>query len=173
MSTTNNSERGWPAAREFRSVLGHFCSGLTVITTVADGRPAGLTCQSFFSLSLDPPLVAFSVSKTSTTYPALRDTGVCCVNVLAGNQRALSDGFARSGTDKWAGVAWSPGEATGSPVLDGALAWLECELQDEYETGDHLLAVARVRAVHSSQEGGPLLYFKGAYAHLGDSQVTA
>ena len=145
-----------------RDVLGHFVSGVTVVTAMSADGPAGFTCQSFSSLSLDPPLVAFAPSRTSTTWPQLRDAGRFCVNVLAERQSGLSRQFARSGTDKFAGVEWSP-SPHGSPVLDGVVAWIDSALWAEYDGGDHTIAVARVLDLGADASRSPLLFHRGAY----------
>jgi 3-hydroxy-9,10-secoandrosta-1,3,5(10)-triene-9,17-dione monooxygenase reductase component len=150
---------------EYRRVLGGFCSGLTVITAVVDGVPAGMTCQSFFSLSLDPPLIAFSPSVRSASYPRIRRSGSFCVNILEAAQQPLCEQFSRSGTDKWRGVSWRPG-TTGSPVLDGVLASVDCRLERELETGDHYLTIGRVVALEATPGRQPLLFFNGSYERL-------
>lgn len=152
--------------RQYRDVLGHFCSGITVLTALVEDRPVGMTCQSFFSVSVEPPLVAFCVGRGSTTYPVLRRADGLVVNVLDGGQREISTAFARSGTDKWAGVRWSAGEIAGHPVLDGALAALECTIESETAAGDHLLVLARVRHLRARESGRPLLYYRGGYHDL-------
>lgn len=159
--------------QHFREALGHFCSGITVVSALVDSRPVGLTCQSFFSVSLAPPLIAFAVGKTSTSFPKVRDARVFSINVLAQTQRHVSAAFARSGTDKWAGIAWQPGRF-GQPLLDGSLAWLECEVRDVHDTGDHVLVVAEVLDLNFDRAGQPLLYFRSRYCGLdptGDHQV--
>ncbi|MET0456469.1 MAG: flavin reductase family protein [Mycobacterium sp.] len=150
--------------QHMRTVLGHFCSGITVITTMGDDGPIGFTCQSFSSLSLDPPLVSFSPARTSTTWPKIRDVGSFAINVLADHHDGVSNGFARSGTDKFAGVTWAVG-ALGAPILDGVVAWAECRLWAEYDGGDHTIVAAEVLDLHASSERRPLLYFQGGY-HL-------
>jgi 3-hydroxy-9,10-secoandrosta-1,3,5(10)-triene-9,17-dione monooxygenase reductase component len=148
--------------RAMRDVLGHFASGVTVVTAVGADGPVGFTCQSFSSLSLDPPLVTFAPSRTSTTWPLLREAGRFCVNVLSEDQRALSGQFARSGTDKFAGVGWAP-SAHGSPVLDGVVAWIDGELWAEYDGGDHTVVVARVLDLGADASRTPLLFHRGGY----------
>jgi len=148
--------------RVMREVLGHFVSGVTVVTTMGADGPVGFTCQSFSSLSLDPPLVAFAPARTSTTWPRLRDARRFCVNVLAEEQSGLSRQFARSGTDKFAGVSWSP-SPYGSPVLAGVVAWIDSELWAEYDGGDHTIAVARVLDLGADASRTPLLFHRGAY----------
>ena len=148
-----------------REVMGHFASGVTVVTAVTDGGPIGFTCQSFSSLSLDPPLVVFAPGRSSRTWPQLRDIGRFCVNVLAEGQDAVSQNFARSGVDKFAGVPWRP-SALGSPVLDDVVAWIDAELWAEYDGGDHTLVVARVLDLGADGRRRPLLYHRGQYGLL-------
>ena len=145
-----------------RDVLGHFASGVTVVTAIGADGPVGFTCQSFSSLSLDPPLVTFAPSRTSTTWPRLREAGRFCVNVLSEDQRALSGQFARSGTDKFAGVDWVR-SAHGSPVLDGVVAWIDGELFAEHDGGDHTIVVGHVQDLGSDPATLPLLFYRGAY----------
>lgn len=151
--------------RRLRHVLGHFATGLTVITASTEDGPAGLTCQSFSSLSLEPALVTFSPARTSTTWPLLRAEGRFTVNILPAEHQHLAAQFARSGTDKFAGVNHSP-SPLGSPILDQALAWVDCELQQEYDGGDHTIVVAAVRALSARAEAEPLLFYKGDYVSL-------
>jgi 3-hydroxy-9,10-secoandrosta-1,3,5(10)-triene-9,17-dione monooxygenase reductase component len=145
-----------------REVLGHFVSGIVVITAAGPDGPLGFTCQSFASLSLDPPLVSFAPSRTSTTWPLIREVGAFCVNVLAADHEELSAGFARSGADKFAGVPWRPGPS-GSPVLEGVSAWIDCTLWNEYDGGDHTVVVGRVLDLGAEQARLPLLYYRGQY----------
>jgi 3-hydroxy-9,10-secoandrosta-1,3,5(10)-triene-9,17-dione monooxygenase reductase component len=148
-----------------REVLGHFASGVTVVTAVTDDGPTGFTCQSFSSLSLEPPLIAFAPARTSLTWPRLRAIGTFCVNVLAEGQDDVSQNFARSGADKFAGVRWSP-SAHGSPVLDDVVAWIDGELWAEYDGGDHSIVVARVLDLGADPDRPPLLYHRGSYGLL-------
>jgi flavin reductase (DIM6/NTAB) family NADH-FMN oxidoreductase RutF len=151
--------------RLLRDVLGHFASGVTVVTADTDTGPIGFTCQSFSSLSLDPPLVVFAPARTSRTWPRLRDIGRFCVNVLAEDQPDLSARFARSGTDRFAGVGWRRSRH-GSPVLDGVVAWIDCRLWAEYDGGDHTLVAARVLDLGADPGRRPLLFHRGAYGLL-------
>jgi 3-hydroxy-9,10-secoandrosta-1,3,5(10)-triene-9,17-dione monooxygenase reductase component len=151
--------------RLMREVLGHFASGVTVVTADTEDGPIGFTCQSFSSLSLDPPLIAFAPARTSQTWPRLRDMGRFCVNVLAEGQDAVSQNFARSGADKFAGVAWTP-SPHGSPVLDDVVAWIDGELWAEYDGGDHTIVVARVLDLGAHPERRPLLFHRGSYGLL-------
>jgi 3-hydroxy-9,10-secoandrosta-1,3,5(10)-triene-9,17-dione monooxygenase reductase component len=151
--------------RLMREVLGHFASGVTVVTADTEDGPIGFTCQSFSSLSLDPPLIAFAPARTSQTWPRLRDMGRFCVNVLAEGQDAVSQNFARSGADKFAGVAWTP-SPHGSPVLDDVVAWIDGELWAEYDGGDHTIVVARVLDLGAHPDRRPLLFHRGTYGLL-------
>ncbi|MFD3501525.1 flavin reductase family protein [Streptomyces sp. NPDC058676] len=155
---------------EFRRVLGNFATGVTVVTAPAtDGEPApaGFACQSFSSLSLDPPLVAFMVGRTSTTWPRIARAGVFCVNVLSASQGDLCRAFAVSGTDKFAGVRYDPTPVTGSPRLTGALAWVDCAIHAVHTGGDHLIVVGRVETLGTGDEDQePLLFHKGRFGRL-------
>lgn len=156
------------AARRFRDVLGCFASGITVITTIGgDGQPVGMTCQSFSSVSLDPPLVMFIPARSSRAWPLIQRSGRFCVNILAADQEHVSAQMATKGADKFAGIGWTPGAATGSPVIDGTLAHLDCAIHAVYEGGDHYVVIGRVEHLETHAEDAPstepLLYFKGRY----------
>jgi 3-hydroxy-9,10-secoandrosta-1,3,5(10)-triene-9,17-dione monooxygenase reductase component len=152
---------------EFRRVLGSFATGVTVVTAPAapgEDTPAGFACQSFSSLSLDPPLVAFMVGRTSTTWPRIARAGVFCVNVLTAGQGELCRAFAVSGTNKFAGVPHNPSPASGSPRLTDTLAWIDCTIHAVHTGGDHLIVVGRVDALGTDDETGqPLLFHKGRF----------
>jgi flavin reductase (DIM6/NTAB) family NADH-FMN oxidoreductase RutF len=151
----------------FREALGHYASGITVITSWVEGQPVGFTCQSFYSVSMNPPLVSFSVMAGSASYPGMRQAGRFAVNILSGEQVGISKQFARKGTDKWRGVQWQP-SPFGNPLIAGSLHWLDCEIHAEHVAGDHLIVVGEVKAL-SVQETAvtqPLLYFKGQYCNL-------
>lgn len=161
-------ERAPVDAGEFRRVLGSFASGVTVVTAPAaaeEGSPAGFACQSFSSLSLDPPLVAFMVARTSTTWPRIARAGVFCVNVLGAGQQALCRAFAASGTDKFAGVDHDPAPVSGAPRLAGALAWIDCTIHAVHTGGDHLIVVGRVNALGTADgaDEAPLLFHRGRF----------
>jgi 3-hydroxy-9,10-secoandrosta-1,3,5(10)-triene-9,17-dione monooxygenase reductase component len=144
-------------------VLGHFCTGVTVITAVDQGQPVGFACQSFAALSLDPPLVLFCPSRTSATWPRIARTGHFCANVLADGQRELARVFGASGADKFAGVRWSP-SSSGAPVLDGALTWASCAVEAVHEAGDHYVVVGRVTELGECGALDPLLFYRGRFA---------
>jgi flavin reductase (DIM6/NTAB) family NADH-FMN oxidoreductase RutF len=152
-------------AAHFRRVLGHFPTGVTVIAAVADGTPAGLAVGSFFSLSLDPPLVGFCADRSSSTWPTIEAAGAFCVNVLAEDQEEICRRFAMKGADKFAGIGFGV-TATGSPRLDGALAWIDCELDVVHDGGDHVIAVGRVIELDVARQGSPLVFFRGGYGRF-------
>lgn len=145
-----------------REVLGHFVSGIVVITASGPAGPLGFTCQSFSSLSLEPPLVSFAAARSSRTWPRIRAAGAFCVNVLAADHQEISAGFARSGVDKFAGVTWRPGPS-GAPVLEGVSAWIDCVLRDEFDGGDHTIVVGRVQDLGADPARLPLLFYRGRY----------
>lgn len=158
------------SAAELRHVMGHFATGVTVITSVgADGRPVGTTANAVSSLSLDPPLLLACFDRSSQTLTAIRAHGAFAVNVLAAPQEELSDNFARRGPDAdWDGVPHWPG-LTGSPRLHGVLATLECTVEHRLPGGDHEIVVGRVRDAQAGDAGAaPLLFWRGRYASLGD-----
>ncbi|MFI1165831.1 flavin reductase family protein [Streptomyces sp. NPDC020801] len=162
---------------EFRRVLGSFATGVTVVTAPAaegEDSPAGFACQSFGSLSLDPPLVAFMVGRTSSTWPRIARAGVFCVNVLGAGQGELCRAFAVSGADKFAGVAHEPAPASGSPRLAGALAWIDCAIHAVHTGGDHLIVVGRVNALGTSgTDEPPLLFHRGRFLQRGSGPGPA
>ena len=143
--------------------MGQFTTGVVIATGIHDGEAAGFAAQSFVSLSLDPPLVALCPAKTSTSWPKLRASGHFCINILADDQKSVCDVFARTGIDKFACLRWDAG-VTGSPVLDGVIGYVDCDLEAEHDAGDHVIAVGRVR-VFDVKDGGkrPLLFFRGGY----------
>lgn len=151
----------------FRQALGHYASGITVITSSIDGEPIGFTCQSFYSVSMSPPLVSFSVMSNSASYPQIRTAGRFAVNILSGEQVSVSDQFARRGTDKWRGIEWQP-SPLGNPIIAGSLHWLDCEIHAEHVAGDHLIVIGEVKALNLQEATArqPLLYFKGQYRNL-------
>lgn len=153
------------APDRFRDVAGRFPSGVTVITGVDDDGPSGFTCQSFHALSLDPPMVVFAVGLTSTSWPRIRRSGRCCVNVLADDQEGLARTFAMSGVDKFAGVEWDRAP-DGSPVLRGTLAWFDCTIAEVHPGGDHEVVTANVQALDGG-DGAPLVFHRGRYHGLG------
>lgn len=153
------------AAAGFRQVLGHFCTGVTVIAATGPEGPAGFACQAFAALSLAPPLVLFCPSRSSATWPVIERAGHFCASVLADGQQDLARRFGTPGAaaDKFAGVPWSP-SPSGAPVLDGALTWVECAVEAVHEAGDHFLVTGRVTALGECRAARPLLFYRGRYA---------
>jgi 3-hydroxy-9,10-secoandrosta-1,3,5(10)-triene-9,17-dione monooxygenase reductase component len=145
----------------FREVLGHFATGVTVVTAMEDGEPVGFTCQSFAALSLEPPMVALAPAKSSTSWPRIARAGAFCVNILGEHQEALCRTFAVSGGEKFKGVAWHVG-ANGTPVLEGALAHVECMLDAIHDAGDHELVIGRVVGMDVG-EGRPLIFYRAGF----------
>lgn len=150
---------------KFRQVLGHFSTGVTVVTAAAESGPVGLAVGSFTSVSLDPPLVAFFPDKGSSTWPKIEASGHFCVNVLADTQEDICRRFAARGEDKFAGLGWKLA-GSGSPQLDGVLAWIDCDIDTVSEAGDHFSVVGRVRDLGVGTEGSPLLFFRGGYGRF-------
>lgn len=146
----------------FRSVLGNFAAGVTVITTVGpDAIPYGLTATAFTSVSLVPPLVLVCIDKRSETYPYFGSSQVFAANFLAQGQQQISQRFATSGGDKFAGLEWRTG-VLGAPVLAGTIGHVECRIKHEYDGGDHTIYVGEVESA-TAEAGEPLIYFRGAY----------
>ncbi|MFD9477828.1 MULTISPECIES: flavin reductase family protein [Streptomyces] len=169
LRAVGEDERAPVSPAEFRAVLGNFASGVTVVTAPPgedEEGPAGFACQSFASLSLDPPLVTFMVARTSTTWPRIARAGVFCVNILGAAQGELCRSFAVSGADKFAGVTHTPAPVTGSPRLDAVPAWIDCRIQAVHTGGDHLIVVGRVVAMGAAGEGEPLLFHKGRFGRF-------
>jgi 3-hydroxy-9,10-secoandrosta-1,3,5(10)-triene-9,17-dione monooxygenase reductase component len=152
--------------RRFRDVLGRFGSGVAVVTSTSGDAPVGMTCQSFASVSLDPPLVLFVPARTSRAWPLMQRSGRFCVNFLAEDQAAISDVMASRGVDKFADLKWSPSEATGSPVIDGVLGYVDCCIQAVHAGGDHCIVVGRVLDLAATGGRRPLLFFRGEYRTL-------
>jgi 3-hydroxy-9,10-secoandrosta-1,3,5(10)-triene-9,17-dione monooxygenase reductase component len=145
-----------------REVMGHFATGVTIVTSMCDDAPIGFTCQSFASLSLDPPLISLAPARSSSTWPRIRACRSFAVNILAEDHDELSTAFSRSGADKFAGVAWHRGPY-GNPILDGVVASIEARLWAEYDGGDHVLVAAEVLALGVGEETRPLLFHRGRY----------
>lgn len=149
--------------RALRDAMGCFATAVTVVTTIAEGRAIGVTVNSFNSVSLDPPLVLFSLAHDATALQAIRDSGHFAVNVLRDDQQALSQRFATSGVDALGDLPVRRG-VTGSALIEGAIAHFDCHLEDAREAGDHTLLIGRVAAVAHSEGGDPLMYYRGRYA---------
>lgn len=150
---------------DFRRILGHFATGVTLVTTCdAEGRPTGLTVSAFASLSLEPPLVLVCIDHKAQSYAALKDSPGFAVNVLSADQEAFSRRFASTRLDKFDGVPYQLTDL-GLPLIDGALAHLECRTVRQHVEGDHTVFIGRV-VRGAIRSGEPLLYYRGKYAHL-------
>ena len=162
-------------AAHFRAVLGHLPTGVTIVTGMAGGprgpgttqsrQPIGFTIGSFTSISLDPPLVGFFAITDSVTWLALADTGGFCVNVLRNTQSELCWRFAKQGNEdaRFDGLTWRPAPATGSPIIQGVGAWIDCTIERTVVLGDHELVVGAVQALdHHTEVHVPLVFYKGA-----------
>lgn len=160
--------------RHFRDVLGQYPTGVVVVTALdAAGEPVGMTVGSFTSVSLEPPLVAFLPSKTSSSWAALRATGDrFCINVLRADQEDLCRAVAMRKSDKFAGFDWrrSPG---GNPVLDDAVVWIDCVTEQIHDGGDHDIVVGRVVDLDFGSPGEPLLFFRGGYGSFRPSSLAS
>ena len=153
-------------AARYRQVLGHFVTGVTVITAMSDGQPVGLAVNSFTSVSLEPALVAFCAGKSSSTWPSIQAGGRFCVNILAEDQEDVSRVFATSGADKFRGLGWKPGPSK-SPVMEDVLGWIDCKIETVHEAGDHLIVIGRVLELHVADDHpGPLLFYRGGYGRF-------
>ena len=150
---------------KFRQVLGHFPTGVTVVTAAPADGPVGLAVGSFASVSLDPPLVAFFPDRGSSSWPKIEAAGAFCVNILAEDQEDVCRRFASKGDDKFAGLGWKPA-ASGAPVLDGVLAWIDCDIDEVLDAGDHFCVLGRVRDLEVAHDGAPLLFFRGGYGRF-------
>ena len=152
---------------KYRQVLGHFPTGVTVITagTSAADR-VGLAVGSFFSVSLEPALVGFCAGQNSSSWPRIRDLGHFCINVLAGDQEETCRVFASKAEDKFDGIGHKPAPFSGAPLLDNVLAWIDCDIDAVHTAGDHDIVVGRVHDLSVAKEGDPLVFFRGGYAQL-------
>lgn len=151
----------------FRAVLGRFATGVTVVTTCEGTRRAGITVNSFTSVSLDPPLVLICIERTAYVHDILARTGIYAVNVLTAEQRHLSECFASRSAERdetFCGLA-SHEAATGAPILDQTLAFVDCRVVAIYPGGDHSIFLGRVEALGGA-EASPLLYYRGSYSRL-------
>lgn len=158
------SESPFDTAR-FRQVLGHFPTGVVVVTGLVDDTPIGLAIGSFFSVSLDPPLVGFCADHRSSTWPKLAEVGRFCVNILGAHQEDVCRAFASKSDDKFAGLGWDR-SPLGSPRLHDTLGWIDCEVDAVHAAGDHDVVIGRVDDLAVTHEGGPLVFFRGGYRDL-------
>lgn len=151
---------------EFRGALSRFISGVTVVTTLGkDNRPAGITVSAFSSVSLEPPLILACIDKRASVHGCLTDGARFAVNILSEDQQNVSRLFASKDEDRFAGAPYKWG-VSGAPLLEGALACIECRVVHAYPGGDHTIIVGEVESICTT-EHKPLAYFRGAYFNLG------
>ena len=146
----------------FRRVMGSFASGVTVVTVMEGETPRGFTASAISSLSLEPRMLLVCVSKFSTTLDVIKESETFVVNVLSAQQQEVAQQFATRATDRFEGVRWRTGNASGAPVIDGSLAYAECRLRGTCPGGDHVILMGEVLA-GDAHEAEPLLYFRGRY----------
>jgi len=152
---------------DFENALGCFATGVTVVTTRAsNGDPVGVTANSFNSVSLNPPLVLFSLARSAYSLGALQDHRRFAVNILGEDQSDLAQRFAATSSDKWRGVEHSTGQHSDCPVLPGCVASFECQVRNAYDGGSHLIVVGEVLDFHARADAKPLMYYRGAYENL-------
>jgi flavin reductase (DIM6/NTAB) family NADH-FMN oxidoreductase RutF len=157
----------------FRETLGHYPTGVAVVTAIAeDGNPVGMVVGTFSSVSMDPPLIAFYPMSNSRSFAQVRTAKAFCVNVLASDQEPLCRQFATAGESKFAGVGWKPAPL-GSPILDGAVSWIECSFEDIREAGDHFIVLGLVRDLAVERSTLPLLFFQGGYGRFSPGSFVA
>jgi flavin reductase (DIM6/NTAB) family NADH-FMN oxidoreductase RutF len=158
--------------RDFRNALGTFATGVTIITAMADdGKPYGLTCNSFASVSINPPLVLWSLGMYSQGLPVFQNASHFAVNVLGASQQALATKFAKSSVDRFEGVDWKGGLG-GAPLLTDCVAWFQCRAASRYYGGDHVIFLGAVEA-YAYNRKEPLLFVRGGYGRFVDGDVPA
>jgi 3-hydroxy-9,10-secoandrosta-1,3,5(10)-triene-9,17-dione monooxygenase reductase component len=151
-----------PDPATYRTVLGHFATGVVIVTAFDGDEPVGMACNSFTSVSLEPPLVLFCAAKSSTTWPRIQGAAKWAANILDDDGEEICRLFAQKGADRFARIAYTPGR-TGSPILEDALAYVDCETLVEHDAGDHVIVVGSVVELGYQHEGTPLLFYRGGY----------
>ena len=152
-----------PAA--IRTVLGHFATGVAIVTADDGGQPVGMACNSFTSVSLEPQLVLFCAAKSSTTWPRIQAAQKWAANILGEDGEEICRLFAEKGADRFAHIAYSTGRS-GAPLLEAAIAYVDCETLEEHDAGDHVIVVGRVLELGYASEGKPLLFYRGGYGRF-------
>jgi len=156
------------SAEHFRQVMAHVPTSVAIVAGVVDNRPKGLSVGTFVPVSLNPPLVGFFVARSSKSWPQISRTGSFCVSVLGHDQAEISSRFAVSETDKFQGVEWRP-SPSGNPVLVGAVAWIDCDIERVVETGDHFLVLGAVLDMGVETGTTPLLHHRSSYRRVAES----
>ncbi len=160
-------------ARHFRTVLGHFPTGVVAVTSLnSDGHPVGMTVGSFTSVSLDPPLVAFLPDKRSSTFPVIRESGRFCVNILSAAQEGVCRQLARKQDEKFTSIDWSMSPAM-TPRIADSIGWIECEIDSVIDAGDHDVVIGKVLALDVHVLHSPLIFFQGGYGRFASTSLTA
>ena len=154
-----------PDPATYRTVLGHFATGVCIVTAMEGEEPVGMACNSFTSVSLDPAIVLFCAAKSSTTWPKLRTSGKWAANILGEDGEEVCRLFAQRGADRFAKISYTRGRS-GSPILRDTLAFVDCETIEEHEAGDHFIVIGRVLELGYAAEGKPLLFYRGGYGRF-------
>jgi 3-hydroxy-9,10-secoandrosta-1,3,5(10)-triene-9,17-dione monooxygenase reductase component len=149
---------------EFRRVLGHLPTGVTVVAALTSDGPVGMTANSVTSVSLDPPMILFCPSSSSTTWRRIRTAREFCISVLADGDEALARRFSQRHGERFAGVAWH--ERAAGLGIDAAVAWIECSIRKVHRAGDHVIVVGDVLEVEASGEPQPLIFWRGTYGRF-------
>jgi 3-hydroxy-9,10-secoandrosta-1,3,5(10)-triene-9,17-dione monooxygenase reductase component len=160
-----NKQTFTPDPASMRTVLGHFATGVAIITALDGDEPVGMACNSFTSVSLEPQLVLFCAAKSSSTWPRIQGAKKWAANILAEEGEEVCRLFAQKGADRFAHIAYSTGRS-GAPLLDAAIAYVDCETVDEHDAGDHVLVVGKVLELGYASEGKPLLFYRGGYGRF-------
>ena len=150
---------------DFRTTLGHFPTGVTVVTAAGAAGPVGMAIGSFTSVSLDPPLVMFCPGKESGTWLSIKDSGSFCANILGEDQKDTCGVFAMPSDDRFAGIEWTT-DATGAPVLPGCVGHIDCDIHAILDGGDHDIVIGLVKSLAITGDQGPLLFFQGGYGRF-------
>ena len=147
--------------------MSRFATGVTIVAGIDEGEPTGFTAQSFHSLSMDPPLILVCPGKSVASWPRIRPSAKFCVSILGRDQEDACMAFASKTADKFGSVGWRPAPVTKSPMIDGALAWIDCELDAEHDGGDHTIVVGRVVDVEINDlDVPPLLFYRAGFGRF-------
>jgi flavin reductase (DIM6/NTAB) family NADH-FMN oxidoreductase RutF/DNA-binding IclR family transcriptional regulator len=174
--TTTRDENGAHTveAEWYRRVLGQYPTGVCVVTADAPRTgPCGMVVGSFTSVSLDPPLIAFYPAKSSTSWPKIQSAGSFCVNILGADQDDICRAFSVRGGNKFEKVSFRTAPRTGSPIIDGVVAWIDCDIDAVRDAGDHVLVMGRVCGLDMEAPRLPLLFFQGGYGRFLPLSLTA
>ncbi len=154
-----------PDAAAIRTVVGHYATGVAIITALDGDEPVGMACNSFTSVSLDPALVLFCAAKSSSTWPRIQAAQKWAANILEEDGEEICRLFAQKGADRFAHLSYTTGR-TGAPLLDQAIAFVDCETVAEHDAGDHVIVVGRALELGYASEGKPLLFYRGGYGRF-------